>query len=331
MSEKHTITINGREYDAVTGLAVLSTPTAETTAAPIAARQERTNPATHSHSVHSTVQRSQTLNRRIAQKPAQVRPQAQPAAAVQRQSVARSAAITKFASHPSTTQRSQKRMMSDIAPQPHPAALRARKVQAATVANAHPAIAEKAAPKPSQVIKQEAISQALNHNDQKPAHKKHAQHKQSRSPRPFSIATAGLALLLLGGYFTYINMPSLSVRVAAAQAGINASYPEYRPDGYSLRGTVAYKEGEVSMQFGANAGPQNFTVTQAKSSYDSVAVLDNHVKPASGDQYTTYNERGLTIYTYGSNAAWVNGGILYTINGDAPLSGEQIRRIATSL
>ena len=126
-------------------------------------------------------------------------------------------------------------------------------------------------------------------------------------------------------------MPSLSVRVAAAQAGIDASYPEYRPDGYSLRGTVAYKEGEVSMQFGANAGPQEFTVTQAKSSYDSVAVLDNHVKPASGEQYTTYNERGLTIYTYDSNAAWVNGGILYTITGDAPLSGEQIRRIATSL
>ena len=220
--------------------------------------------------------------------------------------------------------------MSDIAPQTHPAALRARKAHDAAVASSQP-VGEKATPKPSQIIKQEAINHALRHDDQKPAHKKHAQHKQSRSPRPFSIATAGLALLLLGGYFTYINMPSLSVRVAAAQAGIDASYPEYRPDGYSLRGTVAYKEGEVSMQFGANAGPQEFTVTQAKSSYDSVAVLDNHVKPASGEQYTTYNERGLTIYTYDSNAAWVNGGILYTITGDAPLSGEQIRRIATSL
>jgi hypothetical protein len=60
-------------------------------------------------------------------------------------------------------------------------------------------------------------------------------------------------------------------------------------------------------------------------------VLDNYVKEKAGDNYITYNERGLTIYTYNSNAAWVNNGVLYTIDGDAPLSSDQIRRIATSL
>ena len=48
-------------------------------------------------------------------------------------------------------------------------------------------------------------------------------------------------------------------------------------------------------------------------------------------KYATYNDAGLTIYTYGTDAAWVNGGVLYTVEGSANLSNEQIRRIATSL
>jgi hypothetical protein len=45
----------------------------------------------------------------------------------------------------------------------------------------------------------------------------------------------------------------------------------------------------------------------------------------------TYSERGLTVYTYGSKAAWVNGGILYTLNGNAPLNSDQILKIASSM
>lgn len=189
---------------------------------------------------------------------------------------------------------------------------------------------QKAAPKPSRIIKQEAISEAM----QKAPSRKEVD-KQTKTPSKFrklmSVGSVSLALILLGGYFTYLNMPNLSVRVAAAQAGVDASYPEYRPDGYSLSGSVAYNQGWVSMKFASNSGDQDFTIKQSKSSWDSVAVLDNYVKEKVGNNYVPYNERGLTIYIYNSNAAWVNDGILYTIEGDAPLSGDQIRRIATSL
>ena len=126
-------------------------------------------------------------------------------------------------------------------------------------------------------------------------------------------------------------MPNLSVRVAAAQAGIDASYPGYHPDGYRLDGAIGYTQGEVNMKFASNSGPQNFTISQKKSSWDSTAVLDNFVKDRAGENYITYSERGLTIYTYGSSAAWVNNGVLYTIDGNAPLSSDQIRHIATSM
>jgi hypothetical protein len=179
----------------------------------------------------------------------------------------------------------------------------------------------------AQEIKHEAVKTAVANT------KKRLPLKERLQPRQRMAGTfaAALALVLLGGYFTYLNMPALSVRVAAAQAGINASYPDYHPDGYALNGPVTYGDGRVAMNFKANGGNQEFTVSQSKSSWDSEAVLDDYVSPRAGSSYIPYTERGLTIYTYNNNAAWVNGGILYTVEGNAPLSSEQLRKIATSL
>ncbi len=85
------------------------------------------------------------------------------------------------------------------------------------------------------------------------------------------------------------------------------------------------------MNFKANGGEQTFAINQSKSGWNNEAVLDNYITPKAGSNYIPYTERGLTIYTYDNSAAWVNGGILYTLEGNAPISSEQIRRIATSL
>jgi hypothetical protein len=306
MSQK-TVTINGTVYDAHTGL-------------PIGAQaQSQSAPAGQHHpsqSVHRGAQKSQTLARRHVQK------SANPAAA--RPEVQKSPMVTKFAPHPAGIKQGN-RTISDIGPIAHPIAAKAQQQHARQ--QQAPA---KTALKPSQMIKQEAIKEAM---DKAPSH--HQAGKQRKSGKKLgrfaSIGSISLALILLAGYFTYLNMPSLSVRVAAASAGVDASYPEYRPDGYSLSGSVAYNQGWVSMKFASNSGNRNFTVKQSKSSWDSTAVLDNYVKEKAGDNYIPYNERGLTIYVFNSNAAWVNDGILYTIDGDAPLSSDQIRRLATSM
>jgi len=320
MSEK-TITINGTVYDAHTGMPLhkVEVPL-KTQEKPAAAHHAQIH---HSQAIHHSIQKSQTLNRRVVKKTGTK--QKAPVASTVTAPMQKSPSITKFAPHPTGVAKPTRSM--DIGPVSHPMAVKAH--QQMDMAARQKAAAPKMAPKPSQVIKQEAVAQAL---EKAPSHNAPEKTKRTKKhPRMFSIASASLALLLLGGYFTYLNMPSLSVRVAAAQAGVDASYPEYRPDGYSLNGPVAYTQGEVSMKFASNGGPQNFTVSQAKSNWDSSAVLDNYVKEKAGDSYITYNERGLTIYTFDGNAAWVNGGVLYTITGDAPLSSDQIRRIATSM
>lgn len=314
MSKTNTITINGKHYDAHTGL-----PVEKTTPAPVKTATPKT--VTPSSSMHSSVQHSKTLNRRSVQKhhPKQA---ATPAQRPVRKSVATHPQVARFAPQPAHKSH-PKKLMSDIAPVRHPIATKAH---ARHVTQKQ----QPAAPvhKPAAQIKHDALTKAMQ-NANSPSPNK--QPLKRRFPKFMSIASASLAVLLLGGYMTYINLPTLSIRVAAAQAGIDATYPDYRPSGYSLHGPIAYSSGTVSMKFAANAGPQNFTVSEKKSSWNSSAVLENYVIPAVGDEYLTYAEGGLTIYTYDGAAAWVNNGILYTISGDAPLTGDQVRKIATSL
>lgn len=85
------------------------------------------------------------------------------------------------------------------------------------------------------------------------------------------------------------------------------------------------------MKFAANAAPQSFTLTQSRSDWDSSAVLANYVLPILGRNFATTASRGLTIYSTNNAAAWVNGGVLYTIKGNATLSSDQVQRIAMSL
>lgn len=321
---KQTVTINGVKYDSQTGLPV-SPHTSKSTATKIDfAPASKIHPAA---SIHRTVQKSQTLKRRTVKKVAISSQNTSPTPT--KKIVTRSAAITKFAPHPSAAKPARPQRFTDFKAAPTNATKPAA-AAAAPLAKQRPA----SAPKPSQIIKQEAIADALaKAPSTKKADKasKLARRRHKKSPHSLTIASASLALLLLGGYFTYLNMPNLSVRVAAAQAGVQASYPSYHPDGYSIRGLVTYSQDTVNMTFTANGGPQSYTVAQTKSNLDSSAVLENYVKPKVGGSYIPYSQQGLTVYVFGNDAAWVNRGILYTINGDAPLSSEQILHIASSM
>lgn len=314
---QQTVTINGVIYDTQTGLPMVSATQAQAPHFPA-------SNAHHSQNVHRVTQKSATLNRSVVKKAAPTVVQKQFAATPTQ----KSPAITKFAPHPQAAHSKSQARRMDIGPAPHPIVARAQ--QKAPHAQ-KPVATSSHAPKPSQIIKQEAITEAIDkaphHNAKSTKPVKHAK----QHSRTFSIMSASLALLMLAGYFTYLNMPNLSVRVAAAQAGFDATYPGYHPDGYSINGPVAYNEGWVSMKFAANGGTQNFTVKQEKSGWDSSALLANYVEPASKGGYVPHSERGLTVYIFNNNAAWVNDGVRYTIEGNAPLSSSQILNIATSM
>lgn len=346
--------VNGRRYDAKTGLPLsdndgshvshISRNTLRAhkraTAAPKPAVQE----SSRAGSVHQRTQKSSTLNRKFTKKPSHT-DTAHGHTIVKKQAVrhidgmkSRSTAGLTRKNSVAPIHRSQQKAAAvttthtkEDAVSPatrHPLVKRVHQTQAERKQSlSSPKTASH--DQPASVIKQAVINESLNN-----APKHHAkQHKSGASKRlkMLSVICGCAALMLFGGYLTYLNAPNLSVRVAGTQAGIDASYPSYHPDGYSLNGPVAFSDGEVSMKFVANSGTDSYTLKQAESSWDSKALLQNYVKDASNDNYSVSQEKGITVYNYENHAAWVSGGILYTIKGDATLSPSQIRKIATSV
>jgi len=310
----NTVTINGKLYDSISGLAMESKAEPERVA-------KKPVPAT---AIHNLIQKSQTLNRRVTKKPILHSANQLTRKVGRSMDIARSRSIARFAPHPVVTPQPIKKISHDIAPTKHPVVTKAavkqtaKNVSAATSSPTH---------KSPQIIKQEAISVALA----TPKAKKAKKSFFKRRPRRFAIIVLSVVTLVLASYVFYLTMPSLSVKVASAQAGISASYPQYIPDGYRINGPVTYSDGQVTINFTANTGNKSFAIQQIESSWDSSAVLNNVVRKKVGEKYLVTQENGLTIFTYSGNGAWANAGIMYTITGDSPLTSDQIRHIATSM
>lgn len=159
-----------------------------------------------------------------------------------------------------------------------------------------------------------------------------ASHKPARTKKRFAGAgMTALAIIILTGYVAYLNFPGISMKVASHRAGFAASLPR-APAGYSLGGPIASSSGLVTVDFKSNTDQRHFTLKQQPSSWDSQALLENEITK-NHSNYVTYQDRGLTIYVYdGSNAAWVNGGKLFTINSEnSQLTADQILSVAASM
>lgn len=131
-------------------------------------------------------------------------------------------------------------------------------------------------------------------------------------------------------YFVSTNIPDISVKVAAMQTGIEATYPSYIPRDFSLS-DISSENGKITLTF---KGPERatFTLTEEKSSWDSTTLLHNYVEPTWQSNYITTHEQGITLYISGANAAWVNGGVLYKIDASSnSLTKKQLRNIVISM
>ncbi len=191
----------------------------------------------------------------------------------------------------------------------------------------------------SEELKERAIEQALESvaTMNEPSKTKRRQPamraKRKGGVKRFVIAFT-CAAICVGGVIGFVssNIPDISVRVAAMQTGITASYPSYVPRDYKL-GDVFSESGKISMVFDGPDGA-SFTLEEEKSSWDSSALLRNFVEANWGEDYATTHEQGITIYIAEptSDAVWVNGGVLYKITSSGtPLTKKQVRSIVTSM
>ena len=303
MEKKGTITINGRQYDPVTGMPVSTA-----------------KPAGHKMPEHSAVKTAHgrsfdvTPLRTVASHMAKARTVGAVAAHVVHRLPQRSTTLLRNA-----VGRPGQAAKADTSVQATPANLDHLAGRAAMVEN-------------SKQLKEMLIKERLAETKQieQPAEKQ--RHTVlGLHPHLAAVLASSLAVLVLGGYLTFLNLPNLSLRVAAAQAGIAANYPTYLPQGYSFVGPINYSDGTVAMKFAAYPGNQEITIKQQQSPWDSEALLANYVSKQY-DSYLTYRATsGLTIYSYAKGAAWVNGGLFYSLDSTQALTSDQVLRIASGL
>ena len=215
----------------------------------------------------------------------------------------------------------------------------AKDTKLAKIAKARMAARKAPAPQPlsAQELKERAIQQALRkvstmESEQIDDVRGTGVKQHFWQKKHFAIGAAvAVVFLVVAGYLVSVNLPDISVRVAAMHTGIDKAYPSYVPSSYRLDGLVKEENGRITMAF-KNDRDQKFTLMEEKSSWDSSAVLTNYVAKNWGASYSIAKGQGLTIYVSGSNAAWVNGGVFYVINDETgTLSSNDLHDIAVSL
>lgn len=172
---------------------------------------------------------------------------------------------------------------------------------------------------------EQALANAKSHEERTPKPTRRSKHR-----RFISSLTGLAAVLLIGGFVVYANRASVELQVASVRAGFQASMPSYTPTGYQ-RQTAKAGDGKVTISFMSPMQQKDFTLTQQSSSWDSQTLFDSIVAQET-TTYQAIQSKGRTIYMYGNTkAAWVDGGILYKVDGKTPLNNDQIVALATSM
>lgn len=337
MVKQHIIELNGKRYDATTGQMITSSPVPPTPqpAAPKPRPHVSRKGVDGFGMAHHKTQKSKTLMRGSVQKPeapkkiqglssgqgkdlasARHAKPGSPAKLNKAMQIAQSSLIRRFNKDNTTP-------LDDTKLNDKPA--KVARVQA--VATATAVVVDPLS---------RGLAQATSHQEAK-TKRPHRHARVARrlrlSPKFLSGASLGLALLLIGGFFAWMNVANISMRLASTRSGVNGSLPAYQPSGFSLNGGIGYKPGQISFTYKSNSDERNFKIIQSTSSWNSETLAHNVFGDATcKGRCQIVPDRGKTIYLYeGSNATWVDGGIWYKIEGDSKLNSDQLLNIAASL
>lgn len=113
-------------------------------------------------------------------------------------------------------------------------------------------------------------------------------------PKWLNITLVFVILLLGGGLYAWHNIPLFSVKVAGAQAKVNASAPSYVPHGCANAGpaTVEGNTVNISYQCGGSAS-QTYMLKEQAISQDSASLVANTATSTS--QVQTIQDKGTPV------------------------------------
>lgn len=172
-------------------------------------------------------------------------------------------------------------------------------------------------------------SNELDQQDRTVAKRRLGQPKKHRFHFSTIMATAG-AMAIIVGLGVYISLPTISVKLAAGRAGINAKNP-YALSGYSLDNNIAAQPGKVTISYKSASGNGGYSVTQESDKSTTDYALRLNVSRQNGGSYQEMDVNGKTVLLYGNKATWLAGDMRYTIDGSDLMDSNQLRSIVKSL
>lgn len=172
-------------------------------------------------------------------------------------------------------------------------------------------------------------SNELDQQDRTATKRRLGQPKKHRFRFSTVMATAG-AMAIIVGLGVYISLPTISVKLAAGRAGINAKNP-YALSGYSLDNNIAAQPGKVTISYKSASGNGGYSVTQESDKSTTDYALRLNVSRQNGGSYQEMDVNGKTVLLYGNKATWLAGDMRYTIDGSDMMDSNQLRSIVKSL
>lgn len=172
-------------------------------------------------------------------------------------------------------------------------------------------------------------SNELDQQDRTATKRRLSQPKKHRFRFSTIMATAG-AMAIIVGLGVYISLPTISVKLAAGRAGINAKNP-YALSGYSLDNNIAAQPGKVTISYKSASGNGGYSVTQESDKSTTDYALRLNVSRQNGGSYQEMDVNGKTVLLYGNKATWLAGDMRYTIDGSDLMDSNQLRSIVKSL
>lgn len=162
-----------------------------------------------------------------------------------------------------------------------------------------------------------AIAAANHHADIKA----HTRNYQKTVRRHFaSLAIGASALLVITGFATYLNTPSLQIRIAGVQAGINTTNPDFKAAGFAFTGVSASQAKRI---IALKTDEARYQLIQQPTNWVDGQMID-HISSVSASGKPNYRSLKFgtqTVYRLNNgNATWVKNGTWYQLNGERAVS-----------
>lgn len=152
----------------------------------------------------------------------------------------------------------------------------------------------------------------------------HTKQRRAAKRHAISMATGFAALLVIAGFATYINMPSVQIRIAGIQAGVNATQPNFQKAGFAYGGVQA-SDGKRVIGLRANGG--NYTLLERATNWDGETMITtvSSVNANGAPNYTTVKVGANTVYRFApTQATWVKNGTWYHLSGTHAVTDSQL-------